>query len=116
MPRGFCRSVVLVPLVLEDDVQGMNDSGNVSQLRRISSHLYHTGITAASTAGTTHNCQQDVDQEVGTTTSLKEDSKRRKHDGEDDLADVSRQEVSIQRKTLLGVVRIERCDCAVQAT
>lgn len=37
----------------------------------------------------THNCQQDVDEEVGTTTTFEEDSERWKDEGEDDLADVS---------------------------
>lgn len=44
----------------------MNDSGNV-----------------------TKNCQEDVDEEVSTATTLKEDTKRRKNDGKNDLADVA---------------------------
>jgi len=53
-------------LILEDDVQGVNDAGNV-----------------------TKDCQQDVDEEVSTTSALEEDTKRWEDDGENDLADVA---------------------------
>lgn len=46
------------------------------------------------TGGFTHNCQEDVDEEIGTATTLEKDSKRRKNEGEDDLADVTRSKVS----------------------
>jgi len=38
---------------------------------------------------TTKDGQQDVDEEVSTTTALEEDSERRQHDGADDLDDVA---------------------------
>lgn len=41
------------------------------------------------TRDVTQNGQQDVDEEVGIATSLKEDTKRRENDGKDDLADVA---------------------------
>ena len=53
------------------DAQGVDNSGNV-----------------------TKDGQQDVDEEVGTTAALKEDTKRRKEDGDDDLDDVAEIEVS----------------------
>jgi len=53
-------------LVLEDDVQSVDDSGNV-----------------------TKDGQQDVDEEICAATTLKEDTKRRKEDGENDLADIA---------------------------
>lgn len=53
-------------LVLEDDVQCMDDTRNVTQY-----------------------CQQDVDEEVGIATALEEDTEGREDDREDDLADVA---------------------------
>ena len=38
----------------------------------------------------TKNRQEDVDEEVGVATSLKENAERRKDNSEDDLADVAR--------------------------
>ena len=35
------------------------------------------------------DCQEDVDEEVGIATALKEDTKRWEDDGENDLADVA---------------------------
>lgn len=43
----------------------------------------------------TYDRQQDVDQEVGTATSLEKDSEGREEDGEDDLANVSTHHVSV---------------------
>ena len=37
----------------------------------------------------TQNGQQDVDEEIGIATSLKEDTERREDDGKDDLADIA---------------------------
>jgi len=37
----------------------------------------------------TKNCQEDVDQQVGTAAALKENTERRKDDGKNDLADVA---------------------------
>jgi len=47
-------------------LQSVDDSGNVSQ-----------------------NGQQDVDEEISTTTALEEDTKRWEDDGEDDFADIT---------------------------
>lgn len=41
------------------------------------------------------NGQTDVDQEVSTTSALQEDTQRRQDDGEDDLADVTVEMVSM---------------------
>ena len=35
------------------------------------------------------DCQEDVDEEVGITTALEEDTKRWEDDGENDLADIA---------------------------
>ena len=51
----------------QHDLQGMDDSRNVTQYG-----------------------QEDVDEEVGIATALEEDTKRRENDGEDDLADVAK--------------------------
>ena len=48
------------------DLQGMNNTRNITQY-----------------------CQENVDEEVGIATALKENTKRRQEDGEDDLADVA---------------------------
>jgi len=56
-------------LILQYDVQGVDDSRNVTQ-----------------------DCQQDVDQKVSAATTLKEDTERWEEDGEDDLADVASSE------------------------
>ena len=37
----------------------------------------------------TQYCQEDVDEEVGIATALEEDTKGRKNDGEDDLANIA---------------------------
>jgi len=47
----------------------VNDAGNIAQ-----------------------DCQQDVDQQVSTATSLKEDTKRWEEDGKNDLADIASSE------------------------
>jgi len=53
-------------LILEDDVESVNDARDI-----------------------TKNRQQDVDEEIGTAASLKEDTKRWEDDGKNDLADVA---------------------------
>ena len=53
------------------NLQSMNDARDVAQDR-----------------------QQDVDQEVSTTSALKEDTKRWEDDGENDLADIAIESVS----------------------
>lgn len=53
-------------LVLEDDVHGVDDAGDVSQ-----------------------DGQGDVDEEVDAAAALEEDTQGREDDGEDDLADVA---------------------------
>jgi hypothetical protein len=74
-------------LVLEDNVQGVNDAGNVCR-----------GIWLVAGPGrvrwrrqrlTTEDGQEQVDEEVGTAAALEEDSERRQHDGADDLDDVA---------------------------
>jgi len=52
-------------LILENDVQGVNDTGNVTQ-----------------------DGQEDVNEEVGIASTLKENTKRREEDGEDDLDNI----------------------------
>jgi hypothetical protein len=42
----------------------------------------------------TKDGQQDVDEEVGATATLEEDTKRREEDGDDDLDDVAAMKVS----------------------
>jgi len=68
----YVEMVVLLRqrLVLEDNVQSVNNAGNVTQDR-----------------------QQDVDEEVGTATTLKENSKRGEDDREYDLANIASSEV-----------------------
>jgi len=56
-------------LILQDDVEGMDNAGNV-----------------------TKDGEQDVDQEIGTAATLEEDTKRWENDGQDDLANVARGE------------------------
>jgi len=53
-------------LVLENDVEGVDDTGDVTQ-----------------------NCEEDVDAEIAAAALLEEDTKRREEDGEEDLADVA---------------------------
>jgi hypothetical protein len=74
-------------LVLEDDVQGVDDAGNVCR-----------GVLLVAGPGrvrwrrqrlTTEDGQEQVDEEVGTAAALEEDSERRQHDGADDLDDVA---------------------------
>ncbi|CAF3516796.1 unnamed protein product [Fusarium graminearum] len=47
------------------------------------------------------NGEEDVDEEVGTTTTLEEDTDGREDDGKDDLADVAEEDVSICRDASL---------------
>ena len=54
------------PLVLQDDVQGVDDTRQVPE-----------------------NGQQDVDEQVGTAATLQEDTQRREDDSKNDLADVA---------------------------
>jgi len=57
---------MVVRLVLEDDVQCVDDTGNVAQDR-----------------------EQDVDEEICAATTLEEDSERWEEDGEDDFDDIT---------------------------
>jgi hypothetical protein len=41
----------------------------------------------------TQDRQTDVDEEISTTSSLKEDSKRGKNEGEDELANITRSKI-----------------------
>jgi hypothetical protein len=52
----------LIVLIFQDNVEGMDDSGNVAK-----------------------NCEQDIDEEVCSATALEEHSKRRQEDGEENL-------------------------------
>lgn len=52
--------------ILSDHVHGVDNTGDVTQ-----------------------DGQQDVDQEISTTSALQEDTQRRQEDGENDLADVT---------------------------
>jgi len=54
-----------VHLVLEDDVESVNDTGNVTEDR-----------------------EQDVDPEIRVATSFEEDSERRDEDSTDDFDDI----------------------------
>lgn len=53
-------------LVFEDDVQRMDDAGDVTQ-----------------------DCEQDVDEEIGAAATLQENAERREDDGKDNLADIA---------------------------
>lgn len=64
----------------EDDVQGVDDSGDV-----------------------TEDGEEDVDEEVGTAAALEEDADGGEEDGEDDLADVAGGGVSLRVFRVLGV-------------
>jgi len=67
---GRCPFVVVqkrgAALVFENDVQGVDDARDITQDR-----------------------QEDVDEQVGSATALKEDAQWREKDSEDDLADVA---------------------------
>jgi hypothetical protein len=56
-------------LVFEDDVQSVDDAGDVAE-----------------------NGQEDVDAEIGTEAALKSNTERREDDGKEDLADVAARE------------------------
>jgi len=56
----------MAALIFENNVQSVDDSRNV-----------------------TKDCQQNVDEEISTAPSLKEDTKRWENDGKNDLADVA---------------------------
>jgi hypothetical protein len=53
-------------LILQNDVQGVDDTREV-----------------------TEDGEQDVDEEVGSAATLKEDTQRREEDGKEDLADIA---------------------------
>lgn len=50
----------------------------------------------------TEDCEEDVDAEISAASPLKEDSKRREDDGEDDLADVAARCQCACRDLMLG--------------
>ena len=77
-------------LILQDDVQSVNDTGNVTQdseenlqLCQLHSEANSCGLSLCGFAY--------VDEEVSIATTLKEDTKRWKKDGEDDLNDVAKE-------------------------
>ena len=74
-------------LVLENDVQGVDDTGNVTQ-----------------------DGQQDVDEEVGIAAALKEDTERREEDGKDDLADIAGGERHVVCVWLRGRMNSKKAD------
>ena len=75
-------------LVLENDVQGVDDAGDVWE---VNVSLLLRGRWLGDGAGilTTKDGQEQVDEEVSAAATLKEDSERREHDGADDLDDVA---------------------------
>ena len=81
-------------LVLEDDVQGVDDAGNVWSAALVcwEAIWWWPGLERVLT---TKDGQEQVDEEVGAAATLKEDSERREHDGADDLDDVAGWGVSL---------------------
>ena len=75
-------------LVLEDDVQGVDDAGNVWEVN-VSLPLRDRRLGDTAGVLTTKDGQEQVDEEVSAATTLKEDTERREHDGADDLDDVA---------------------------
>lgn len=71
-------------LVLEDDVQSVEDTGNVTQ-----------------------NSEEDVDEEVSSAATLEEDTQRREDDGKKDLADVAGGERHVGGCVVLRLKRVE---------
>ena len=53
-------------MIMHNHIQSMDDTGYVTQ-----------------------DCQEDIDQQVGSATTLQEDTKRWEEDGNDDLADIA---------------------------
>lgn len=75
-----------VSLVFEDDVAGRIDGQRAtSRDNRTQGHIH--GVD--DTGDPSQDGQTDVDQQVGATSALQEDTQRRQDDGEDDLADVT---------------------------
>lgn len=71
-------------LVLQNDVQSVDDTGDVTQ-----------------------DGKEDVDEEVGTAATLEEDTHGREDDGKEDLADIASSErhvVGCKGEVLLGIV------------
>lgn len=67
---------------MQNHIQSMDDTGYVTQ-----------------------DCQEDIDQQVGSTTTLQEDTKRWEEDGNDDLADITNQKMlAFIHRCLLDVV------------
>lgn len=64
----MCKEMKSFFLILQDDVQSVNDTRNVTQ-----------------------NCQQDVDPEINSTSSLQEDTKWWDEDGKEDLDDITKE-------------------------
>ena len=77
-----------VHLVLKDDVQGVDDAGDVWR-RGVSFWCREVVEDRRQKRLTTEDGQQQVDEEVGTAAALEEDSERGQHDGADDLDDVA---------------------------
>lgn len=77
-------------LILQNDIKGVDDAGDV-----------------------TKNGEQDVDEKVGATATLKEDTERREDDGKDDLADVACGESHCDLVWCWTVCRLSVQSCAV---
>jgi len=79
------KDPVSIDLILQDNVQGVDNAGNVSE-----------------------NGQEDVDEEVSAAATLKENSERGDEDGEDELDDVASGERHDGRLKFGGVWRVFR--------
>lgn len=76
-------------LVLEDDVQSVDETGDEAYGCLISSCHEEVWAGMQKTGGLTKNGQGDVDEQINTTSTLEEDTHGREDDGEDDLADIA---------------------------
>ena len=71
-------------LILQDDVQGVNDTGKVT-----CGASGECSRTVRMEQCLTENGEQDVDEQISTAAALQEDTQRGQDDGKDDLADVA---------------------------
>lgn len=76
--------VVNISLILENNVQSVNDARNISE-----------------------NCQENVDEEISTASSLKEDTKRWENDGKNDLADIACGEGHVEFGEVMNLGKLE---------
>lgn len=86
-----CASISLARLILQNDVQSVDDAGNVTYGGSISKRFGGWSVYSL----LTKNGQEDVDEEVCAAAALKENTERRDEDGEDDLDDVAAGLVSL---------------------